>query len=149
VLALLAALATFPLWAPPQTMTSSTGVFMVAAKVPAGVAAVRWTALVLVVGLAALVVVRGRRFAVLHVVPALLLGWVWWRWQGGGSYTVAMQTSAPHAYQTPWFAVAVALDVLLALTVALTVLGAAPSVRRAWPRAARRPLVVPSSGRTA
>ncbi|WP_456845780.1 hypothetical protein [Cellulomonas sp. P5_C6] len=128
-LAVLSVVATIPLWAPPQHTTSSTGVFMVAAKVPPGVAVVRLTAVVLVVAVAVLVVWRGARFAVLSVVPAALLGWVWWRWEGGGSYTVAMQGSlgqrAPHAYQSPWFAVAISLEALLALTIALAALGAA------------------------
>ncbi len=146
VLAILAVLATIPLWAPPDHVTTSDGVFMVAAAAPPGVAVVRVAALVLVVLLAGLTLWRGRRVVGLYVVPALALSWVWWRTEGGGSYTVAMFGSAgqdpPHAFTSPWFAVAVALSALVVITWTLVVLGILSRVRRT-PRGG------PSSGRTA
>src|SRR5687767_7295105 len=86
VLALLAALATIPLWAPPDHVTTSDGVFMVAVASPPGVAPVRLASLVLVVLLGALTLWRGRRVVALYAVPALGLSWVWWQTEGGGSY---------------------------------------------------------------
>ena len=95
VLAVLAVVATIPLWAPPDHVTTSDGVFMVAAAAPPGVAAVRLAALVLVVLLAgADAVARQARRRSLYAVPALALSWVWWRTEGGGSYTVALFGSA-------------------------------------------------------
>ena len=143
-LALLAALATVPLWAPPPHVTTSQGVFMVAAAAPPGVAVVRTASLVVVVLLAGLTWSRGRRVAVLYAVPALALSWVWWRTEGGGSYTVAMDgADAPPAFTSPWFAVAVASAVLVLLTWTLTVLGTVQRFRR------RTPPDEPSIGRTA
>ena len=124
VLALLAALATIPLWAPPDHVTTADGTFMVAAAVPPGVPVVRVAALVLVVLLAGLTLWRGRRVVALFAVPALALTWVWVRTEGGGSYTVAMVgTDAPPAFTSPWFAVAVALTALVVLTWTLAVIG--------------------------
>ena len=145
VLAVLAALATVPLWAPPDHVTTSRGVFMVAAAAPAGVEVVRLVSLVLVVVLAGLTLWRGRRVVALYAVPALALSWVWWRTEGGGSYTVAMFGSAgqvpPHAFTSPWFAVWVALSALVILTWTLAVIGIVSRVRRT-PRGG------PSTGRT-
>ncbi|KQY24030.1 hypothetical protein ASD16_00150 [Cellulomonas sp. Root485] len=145
VLAVLAALATIPLWAPPDHVTTSDGVFMVAAAAPHGVAVVRLAALVLVVLLAGLTLWRGRRVVALFAVPAVALSWVWWRTEGGGSYTVAMFGSAgqdpPHAFTSPWFAVAAALVLLVVLTWTLAAIGIAARVRRT-PRGG------PSTGRT-
>lgn len=136
VLALLAALATIPLWAPPDHVTTPDGTFMVAAAVPPGVPVVRVVALVLVVLLAALTLWRGRRVVALYAVPALALSWVWWRTEGGGSYTVAMVgTDAPPAFTSPWFAVAVALTALVVLTWTLALIGIVG--RRRGPSAAR------------
>jgi len=144
VLALLAVVATVPLWSPPDHVTTSDGVFMVAATAPPGVAAVRLASLVLVVVLGGLTLWRGRAVVALYVLPALALGWVWWRTEGGGSYTVAMTGSAgqdpPHAFMSPWFAVSVALTVLVLLTWTLAILGIVARVRRT-PRGG------PSSGR--
>lgn len=131
VLALLAALATIPLWAPPDHVTTADGTFMVAAAVPPGVPVVRVAALVLVVLLAGLTLWRGRRVVALFAVPALALTWVWLRTEGGGSYTVAMVgTDAPPAFTSPWFAVAVALTALVVLTWTLAVIGIVARVRR-------------------
>ena len=150
LLAVLAALATIPLWAPPDHVTTSRGVFMVAATAPPGVAVVRLASLVLVVLLAGLTLWRGRRVVALYAVPALGLTWVWWRTEGGGSYTVAMFGSAgqdpPHAFTSPWFAVSVALSALVILTWTLAAVGIASRVRRR--PAARTPPGGPSSGRT-
>lgn len=144
VLALLAALATIPLWAPPDHATTSDGVFMVAAASPPGVVPVRLTSLVLVVLLGGLTLWRGRRVVALYAVPALALSWVWWQTEGGGSYTVALTGSdAPHAFTSPWFAVSVASTLLVALTWTLALLGIVPLIRRQMPRDG------PSSGRTA
>lgn len=138
VLAALAALVTIPLWSPPDHVTTSDGVFMVAAAAPPGVALVRLTSLVLVMLLAALTLWKGRRVLALHAVPALALSWVWWQTEGGGSYTVAMFGSAgqdpPHAFTSPWFAASVALSALVILTSTLAVIGIAG--RRRHPRAA-------------
>ncbi|GEK20217.1 hypothetical protein CXY01_07370 [Cellulomonas xylanilytica] len=137
VLAVLAALATIPLWAPPGHVTTADGVFMVAAAVPPGVTAVRVSAVVAVVLLGGLTWWRGRRVAAFYAVPALALTWVWWRTEGGGSYLVAMTGSAgqdpPPAFTSPWFAVSVALSLLVVLTWTLAVLGVVP--RRAAPGA--------------
>jgi hypothetical protein len=134
VLAVLASLATIPLWAPPDHVTTSDGVFMVAAHVPPGVAAVRLTSLVLVVVLSAITLWRRWDVLALYTVPALALGWVWWRTAGGGSYTVALVGSAgqdpPNAMASPWFVVAMALGVLVALTWTLAVLGIVARLRR-------------------
>lgn len=131
VLALLAALATIPLWAPPDHVTTADGTFMVAAAVPPGVPVVRVAALVLVVLLAGLTLWRGRRVVALFAVPALALTWAWVRTEGGGSYTVAMVgTDAPPAFTSPWFAVAVALTALVVLTWTLAVIGIVARVRR-------------------
>jgi hypothetical protein len=134
VLAVLGGLATIPLWSPPDHVTTADGVFMVAMAAPPGAAVVRVTALVLVVVLAGLTLWRGRRVVALYVVPALALTWVWWRTEGGGSYTVAMLGSAgqdpPPAFTSPWFAVAVALSALVVLTWTLVVLGVLARVRR-------------------
>lgn len=147
VLAVLAALATVPLWSPPDHVTTSDGVFMVATEVPAGVATVRTAALVLVVLLAVLTLVRGRRVAVLFVVPAVALSWVWWRSEGGGSYTVgmfgALGQEPPPAFTSPWMPVAVGLVVLVATTWALAIIGLLAR------RSPRTPPDEPSSGRTA
>lgn len=124
-LAVVAVLTTIPLWAPPTHLTTSDGVFMVAAAVPAGVPAVRTGALVLVVLLGVLTFVRGRRVAVLYAVPALASSWVWWQTKGGGSYTVALEAGdAPSPVASPWFAVAVASTLLVVVSWALTLLGA-------------------------
>ena len=140
VLAVLAALVTIPLWSPPDHVTTSDGVFMVAATAPPGVAVVRVASLVLVVVLAGLTLWRGRRVVALYAVPAVALSWVWWRTEGGGSYTVAMFGSAgqdpPHAFTSPWFAVSVALSALVVLTWTLAAIGMAGRRRR--PRAGRR-----------
>ena len=145
VLALLAVLATIPLWAPPDHVTTSRGVFMVAAAAPPGVAVVRLVSLILVVVLAGLTLWRGRGVVALFAVPAVALSWVWWRTEGGGSYTVAMFGSAgqdpPHAFTSPWFAVAAALVLLVVLTWTLAAIGIAARVRRT-PRGG------PSTGRT-
>lgn len=136
VLALLAALATIPLWSPPDNVTTSDGTFMVAAAVPPGVPVIRVVALVLVVLLAGLTLWRGRRVVALFAVPAAALSWVWVRTEGGGSYTVAMVgTDAPPAFTSPWFAVAVALTALVVLTWTLALIGIVG--RRRGPRAER------------
>jgi hypothetical protein len=118
---------------------------MVAAAAPPGVAAVRLVSLVLVVLLTGLTLWKGRRVVALYAVPAVALSWVWWRTEGGGSYTVAMFGSAgqvpPHAFTSPWFAVSVALSLLVVLTWTLAVIGIASRVRR-------RPRDAPSTGRT-
>ncbi len=142
VLSVLAALATIPLWAPPDHVTTSTGVFMVAMAVPQGVATVRVVslAMVVVLAVATLVVdrkagaVAARRLAVLFVVPAVSLSWVGWRTEGGGSYTVALVGSLgqdpPHAFESPWLPVAVAQAALVVLLWALAVLGLVARFRR-------------------
>src|SRR4051794_5395458 len=86
VLAVLAALATIPLWSPPDHVTTPDGVFMVAAAAPHGVAVVRLVTLVLTVLLGALTWWRGPRVAAFYAVPAVALTWVWCRTEGGGSY---------------------------------------------------------------
>ncbi|NUU16327.1 hypothetical protein HP550_03570 [Cellulomonas humilata] len=135
VLSVLAVLATVPLWAPPDHVTTADGVFMVAMAVPEGVATVRVVslALVVVLALATLVVSRkagavaSRRLAVLFVVPAVSLSWVGWRTEGGGSYTVALVGALgqdpPHAFASPWMPVAVAQAVLVVLLWTLAILG--------------------------
>ncbi|WP_421743298.1 hypothetical protein [Cellulomonas sp.] len=142
VLSVLAVLATVPLWAPPDHVTTADGVFMVAMAAPQGVATVRVVSLVLVVVLALATLVVGRRagavavrrLAVLFVVPAVALSWVSWRTEGGGSYTVALVGSLgqdpPHAFESPWLPVAVAQAALVALLWALAVLGLAARFRR-------------------
>jgi protein-S-isoprenylcysteine O-methyltransferase Ste14 len=151
----LAVLATIPLWAPPDHVTSSTGVFMVATPAPAGIATVRVVSLGVVVALvlATVLVTRrsgrsaARRLAVLFAVPALALSVVCWRTAGGAGYTVAMVGAMgqepPHAFASPWMPVAVAQGVLVVVLWALTLLGAAATVGRR-PGADARP---PSSGR--
>ena len=104
---------------------------------------VRLGSLVLVVLLTGLTLWRGRSVVALYAVPALALSWVWWRTEGGGSYTVAMVgTDAPPAFTSPWFAVWVALSALVILTWTLAVIGIVSRVRRT-PRGG------PSTGRTA
>ena len=142
VLSVLAVLATVPLWAPPDHVTTADGVFMVAMAPPQGVATVRLVSLVLVVVLALATHVVGRRagavavrrLAVLFVVPAVTLSWVSWRTEGGGSYTVALVGSLgqdpPHAFESPWLPVAVAQAALVVLLWALAVLGLVARFRR-------------------
>ena len=147
VLAVLAALATIPLWSPPVHVTTAQGIVMVAAEAPPGVRVVRLVALVLVVGLTVATLAVGGRVALLYLVPAAALSWVVWRTDGGGGYTVGMFGSMgqqpPHAFQSPWLPVAVALIALLVLTWSLGLLGLVIPPPRRTPRGARR------SGRTA
>ncbi|WP_315094802.1 hypothetical protein [uncultured Cellulomonas sp.] len=135
VLAVLAALATVPLWSPPLHVTTEQGVVMVAAAPPPGVAEIRTASVVLVVVLVVATLLvgwracvhRARRLASLFAVPAAALLWVGWRTEGGGGYTVAMSTvtgqDPPHAFASPWMPVAVAQVMVVLVLAALTTLG--------------------------
>lgn len=149
-LAVVAALLTVPLWAPPAARWSAAGGPISPVDAPATVDATRLAALTLVLVVAGLVLASRRPVparATAAVVPAVALSWVWWRTSAGSAYGVAGSSTwlePSLADRLPWLITPVAQTALVVVLWILAVRGARELLRRYRPPDA---LLVSPTGR--